>query len=191
MSEKMNSQLNAPSSRKTARRALQSLVITALMAALGVVLRLTIVYVGGNDLRISFIIVPIAFTGMLLGAPYAAAAGVLADILGYFLFPSGGSFFPGFTLTAALEGLVCGLVLHKKPQSLPRILLCTVLLAVPLHGFLNNLWHAFFLNPVAYFPTLWLRLFKETLLLPLYALIFWLLARFALPPVQKILDRGK
>ena len=63
-------------------------------------------------LRIGFGFLPIAIIGMMYGPVSAGLAYVIGDILGMMIFPSG-SFFPGFTLTAALTGAPYGVFLYK------------------------------------------------------------------------------
>ena len=100
----------------------ETITFTALLVALQVVL--------GNVLQIplmekqyNFGFLPIAIAGALLGAPAAMIVGGLGDFLGAHLFPQG-AYFPGFTLTNVLVGLVCGLVLDtvaKKHRQLFEI----------------------------------------------------------------------
>ena len=62
----------------------------------------------------------------------------IGDLLGATLFPSG-SFFPGFTLTAALRGATYGLLLGKK-QTPARILIAVVINQLALGLCMNTLW---------------------------------------------------
>ena len=59
----------------------------------------------------------------------------LGDFLGALIFPTGGAYFPGCTLTAAVSGLIYGLYLGKKNSPLRIVLsvltsqmLCTLLM---------------------------------------------------------------
>jgi ECF transporter S component (folate family) len=94
-------------------RRLRPLIVTALMAALSVVLtrfaslRVTIGAVEG--IRIGFGALPNILAGVVLGPLYGALAGGVADVVGFMLSPLGG-YMPHFTLTAALPGAIPGLV---------------------------------------------------------------------------------
>lgn len=109
------------------------LVLIAMLVAAQVVLS-RFLSISLWNLRIGFSFVPIVLAGILLGAVPAGITAAIADLLGATLFPSG-PFFPGFTLTAAVTGILYGLFLHKK-QTLPRIvgavltteLLCSILM---------------------------------------------------------------
>ena len=78
-----------------------------------------------QSIKISLDFIPIVAAAVLYGPVPAVIISILADVLGAFLFPVG-PYFPGFTLTAALTGLLYGLLLHRS-QSLPRVALAVVL----------------------------------------------------------------
>lgn len=59
-------------------------------------------------LKIGFSFIPIMFAGYLYGASGGVIVATVSDLIGALLFPSG-AFFPGFTATAALSGLIYGI----------------------------------------------------------------------------------
>ena len=90
------------------------------------------------NLKIGFTFIPIFLAGYLYGPLRAALVGALADILGALLFPIG-AYFPGFTLTCALQGLTYGLFLARKQSSL-RILIAVLIIQLVLGLLLNTFW---------------------------------------------------
>ena len=64
----------------------------------------------GSNLRIGLTFLPVVCAAIIFGPIEAAIVGGLGDMLGAFLFPTG-PFFPGFTLTAVLTGLIHGFFL--------------------------------------------------------------------------------
>ena len=88
--------------------------------------------------KIGFAFVPCALCAVLFGFGPTVALEVVADLLGATLFPSG-SFFPGFTLTAALRGARYGLLLHRKQTPL-RILAVVLFNQLVLGLLVNTLW---------------------------------------------------
>ena len=88
--------------------------------------------------KIGFAFVPCVLCAVLYGFGPTVILEILADLLGATLFPSG-SFFPGFTLTAALRGATYGLLLGKK-QSPARILIAVVFNQLALGLCMNTLW---------------------------------------------------
>lgn len=106
---------------------LTALVACAMLVALHVVLvrfcSITTTYI-----RLSFGFVPLSVAGMLFGPWYACGVGLLGDLIGAILFPSG-PFWPGFTIVAGLCGLMYGLLREKPgaPDSRMKFLLRTAL----------------------------------------------------------------
>jgi len=94
---------------------LRVLCSTALLAALYVALYAVKIPLL-EQLRITFTFVPVALAGWLFGIIPAILVGIIGDVIGCFAFPQG-AYFWGYTLTAALNGLIFGLILYKKDES--------------------------------------------------------------------------
>lgn len=101
-------------------------------------------FMGTQSMRVGFGDVPIILAGLLLG-PYAGGlVGLVADVAGATLFPSG-PFFPGFTVTAFIVGFMPAFLLKrfkKKEQGLTKTKLFLAILCTQLIGsaLLNTLW---------------------------------------------------
>lgn len=98
------------------------LALTALFVALNVTLDLTGLTLRlSPELRIGFGYLCYAAAAMLFGPCVGMVAGVCTDVLGYFAgnFTMGG-YFPGYTLTAIVGGLLYGLWLYRPDGSLYR-----------------------------------------------------------------------
>ena len=108
-----------------------------------------------ESIKISLDFIPIVIAAILYGPVPAVIMSILADVLGAFLFPVG-PFFPGFTLTAAVTGLIYGLLLHKS-QSMPRVVCAVVLQQLVCSMVINTFWlHVLYGLP--YLPTMAARL---------------------------------
>jgi ECF transporter S component (folate family) len=90
--------------------------------------------------RIGFGFIPIAFAGILFGPIVGGLAGAAADIIGMMLFPVGGNYFPGFTLSAFLNGAIYGVFLHDKPVGFLNIAKSVVFIVLFIDIGLNTLW---------------------------------------------------
>lgn len=105
---------------------------------------------------------PIAAGGYLFGPWTGFLIGALIDVCGYFIKPMG-AFFPGFSISAGLAGVIYGLFLYKKWWESPggrtrgqallrrgsRGLVCRILLAhlfktVLISLLLNCFWLSFY-----------------------------------------------
>ena len=127
--------LNTQEARKPDAR---MLVTLALLVAMEVVLaRFLGIQTPIVQIKLSFI--PVVMAALLYGPVPAALAAALGDFIGAVLFPSG-AYFPGFTLTAALGGLVYGLVLYRKPASLWRSCLAVGIITIVLNLGLSTFW---------------------------------------------------
>lgn len=113
------------------------LVIMALLVAISIILS-RFLSIAAWNLKIGFAFVPIALAGILLGPVPAAIVAALADFLGAILFPIG-QFFPGFTFTAFLTGLLYGFFLYKKAD-LKNIIMAALTTQIIGSLLLNTLW---------------------------------------------------
>ena len=115
----------------------QRLVILGVLVAMEIVLSRFLSFSTWNT-KIGFGFVPVAAAAILLGPVEAAVCGGLADFLGALLFPIG-PYFPGFTLTAALTGLVFGLFFHKE-QTPVRVAAAVLINQFVLGLLINSYW---------------------------------------------------
>lgn len=119
-------------------------------------------------LKIGFAFVPVFIAAYLYGPIAAGVASGVADVLGATLFPSG-PFFPGFTLTSVLIGVVYGLFIYKKQTPL-RILLA-VLINQLVFGLLLNTYWISLLYGSSYVALLGTRVFQCLLLIPVEVVV--------------------
>ena len=113
------------------------MVTLAILVAMEIVLS-RFLSINAWNIKIGFNFVPVVIAAMLYGPIGGAVVAALGDLLGALLFPIG-AFFPGFTLTACLTGLVFGFFLHKS-QTLPRIGGAVLINQGILSLCLNTLW---------------------------------------------------
>ena len=125
----------------------KQITMVALFATLMVILTqffsIYIPFFGINGSRIGFGHIPLLLAGFLLGPLAGAATGAIGDIIGGIIFPTGGAYFPGFTLTAIVVGLVPGLM--KKVagnRTLKPWMVITGVVIAEIIGavFMNSLW---------------------------------------------------
>ena len=159
----------------------ETLVTTAFMTALSVVLS-KLISINISFLRIGFGFLPIAVLAIMYGPVVAAVGYGLADIIGAFLFPTG-TFFPGFTLSAVLTGLIFGFVLYNKEVTIKRALLASALVCLPVNLLLNTYWLTFILGK-GFTVLLASRAVKEIVAIPVMALLITAVDRYVLRHVK-------
>lgn len=152
-------------------RKTKSLVTMAVLLALAVVLGFVSVQVT-ESLRVGFSFLPNAVSGQLFGPVGGMLVGGLADILKYLVKPTG-PFFPGFTISGILGGLIYGLTLYKKPTTLPRVILCMTLISVFVNILLNTYWLTILYGNS--FLAIWpARIVSNLITLPINIILYYL-----------------
>jgi len=152
---------------------LRCLTLIAMLGAISIILGyLTIMPV--ETIKITFNFLPNDFVYYLFGPAVGAIYGAALDILTFLIRPTG-TFFPGFTLSAILAGLIYGFVLYQKPLSLKRILVANLIHTLIVTILLNTYWLTILYgyNFIALLP---IRALKAVIMFPietvmLYALI--------------------
>lgn len=91
-------------------------------------------------IRIGFGFLPAVLASIMFGPIWGGIMGAVSDILGMAIFPTGGTYFPGFTLSAFLAGVIYGFVLYKKPNSILRIAIATLTVTLLIDLGLNTIW---------------------------------------------------
>ncbi|MGI6778682.1 MAG: folate family ECF transporter S component [Acetivibrionales bacterium] len=90
-------------------------------------------------IRIGFGFIPLSLTSMFFGPIIGGIASMLSDIVGMIIAPRG-AYFPGFTLSALLTGVIYGLMLYKKPKTIFRVALSVLIITLFIDLGLNTLW---------------------------------------------------
>lgn len=116
------------------------IVLMGLFIALSVIFTRILRPVELPFVRVSFGFVITSLSAIALGPVLAGVIAAIADILGFFLFPAGAAFFPGFTLSALIAGIFYGLFLYKKPVSIFRVALAVLAVSLVVDLGLNSIW---------------------------------------------------
>lgn len=140
----------------------RALVLTAQFAALQVVSALFTITLF-SWLRISFGFVFQSATAMLFGPVVAGLQGIVADVAGFLLHPSG-PFFPGYTLSALLSGVVYGCAFYGERVDWKRALCAKALVNLLINICLGTLWAKLLYNQ-AFWAMLASRALKNAVLL--------------------------
>ena len=167
--------------------ATEKLTMLALLIALQVVLgNLIQVPLIGKQFNFGFL--PVAAAGALLGIPGGMIVGALGDLIGAHLFPAG-AYFPGFTLTSALVGLLYALPLHRQRPGLVRVIIAVALASI-LNLFLNSYWLSMLYTSKAYWGWVAARAGSYVVEAPVQAVLMYLclqgLSRLRLPESMRL-----
>ena len=139
------------------------------------------------NLKIGLAFVPVMLTGMLMGPVKSAFVAVVSDVVGALLFPSG-AFFPGFTVTALLRGILYGGLLYKKPSML-NITIVAVIDQLILSLFLTSFWLSI-LYASPYMPLVVSRLVQVLPLLPIEIAIAAAMPKLLVDRLKPVMEQN-
>ncbi|MEE3393744.1 MAG: folate family ECF transporter S component [Lachnospiraceae bacterium] len=125
-------------------------------------------------LEIRFLFLPISIAGAVTGPIGGLAVGAASDLVSYLIKPTG-AFFPGFTISYALTGLIAGLICFKK-HSLPRIIISQTIITIFINMLMNTYWLSI-LYGMPFMAIVGPRLIKEAVSLPINIFLFWIALR--------------
>lgn len=120
-------------------RKLRVIVFCGMMGALAIVLSYAGTIRIGPYMRIGVSDVPNLVVDFFFGPGVGAIFGASMDIIKYFLNPDG-AYFPGFTLSAILRGLIYGSILYRRKISFFRVLIPEIIDKAFINVGLNTFW---------------------------------------------------
>lgn len=119
-------------------KSVRNLVTASLLITLKLILDLFTIQIT-PALHLSFEFLASATISMLFGPVVGAMCGGLSDIINYIINPKG-TFFPGFTISAMVGGIIYGIVLYKKNITVARCIIAEVAIVVIVDILLNTFW---------------------------------------------------
>ena len=148
----------------------QVIAFSGLLIAIAAVLGFLKVPVS-SILEIRFQSIPMAIGGILFGPVTGGIIGAASDVICYLVKPTG-PFFPGFTISYFLTGLIFGLFLHKRKPTLVRIIIAESVNAVLIGILLNSVWLSL-LYGNGFVAVLTARVIKEIVMIPIHSAIIF------------------
>lgn len=131
--------------KEDSRSLTRKIALLALLTAMGVVLGRFIPVLNILTSKYEFSFVAVMTAAYLTGPIGGAVVGGLVDLIGALIVPTG-AYFPGFTVTAAITGLVFGLCFYKKCSFL-RILIAVISTQLVCSLLINTWFISTFFSP--------------------------------------------
>lgn len=147
----------------------------AMLTALGIILGFFKVPIN-QLIEIRFGFLPIEMAGMLFGPAIAGVVGALTDIGGFIVKPTG-PYFPGFTFSSIVGGIIFGLMLKGKKITFLRVLITQILYTVIVCIILNSYWLDLLYYQNGFLVTVIARLPKEIIMIPIMTVMFYSLVK--------------
>lgn len=113
------------------------LVTAGILIAMNIILS-RFLSINAWNLKIGFTFVSVFIAAYFFGPVFGAVVAGIGDLLGAVMFPIG-PYFPGFTATAVLTGLLYGALLYKK-QTPQRVVAAVAIEQLVLSLLLNTFW---------------------------------------------------
>ena len=171
--------------RKTVKKkfSLKIVAVLGLMIALEIVLSRFQIHT--SDLKLGFGFVPIVVAAVLYGPIAGGMVGAIGDVVSAILFPVG-QYFPAFTVTAFLTGVIFGLFLYKK-ESILNVVLSVLLTQAVISQFVNTYFISILYgNP--YWPLFVTRLAQTAVMSAVQIALIILLTKKLIPILKKRID---
>jgi len=156
----------------------------SLLIALSIILSrlfgIMIPIAGVGAVRFSFGDIPVMLSGLVFGPLAGLVVGAVSDLAGYIVNTGGGPYFPLFTLSSALTGLLPALIVRRLPEDEFPSLWQTAL-AVTVTGLICSVGlNTLFLH-LLYGKGLWVllppRIISRGILIPLQTVLLFQLGR--------------
>lgn len=169
----------------------KKIILSAMLLALLIILS-RFFSIETQLLVISMDFIPIMMSAIWLGPKYSTLIAGLGDLIGAILFPFG-SYFPGFTLTAAISGFIYGIFLYNKNNQkinnikfIVKLLISSILVLLIVNIFIKSFWlHILYGN--AYLVIISTRIITQIIMIPIQIITIYILNKFTQPAVDKYL----
>lgn len=158
----------------------RNLCVISLLLALRVCLNFLTIPIS-DACHLSFLFIVMGIIGGMYGPFVGAVCGTVGDVLCYIVHPMGG-YFIGFTASAAIAGVLYGLILYKNKFRIPRIIFAEILVDVVVNVLLNTLWISMLYGTGFWELLITVRIPKNLIMIPLSICIFILLS----PLINKV-----
>ncbi|MBS7578123.1 MULTISPECIES: folate family ECF transporter S component [unclassified Enterococcus] len=164
----------------------RTITLLAVLVALGIILK-RVLGIDTQFMRIDGAFITHTAIGALFGPITSATAFGISDIIGFMLKPTG-PYFPGFTLSAAITGVLYSLFYYRKELTLKRIIMANITITLLDTLFLTPIWLTI-MYQVPFWSLMPARLIKVLIAIPIQVIIVY----FVLPRVlqAKFLKQSK
>jgi len=164
-------------------------ILSALLLAIFIILD-RLLTINTQFLALNLSLIPIMLAGMILGWQYAMLIGALGDLIGAIFWPFG-AYFPGFTISVGLSGLIFGIFLYETPNKEKRhfgikSIISTAIVIILINLLLNSLWlNIMYGKAFTYYLSI--RVVAQAVELPIYVTTIIILEKALKNPIKKYL----
>lgn len=153
----------------------RGITLTAMLGAVSIVLGSYFTIMLWDFLKVGFSFLPNEFVYYLFGPFVGIVYGAAIDILTFLVRPMG-AYFPGFTISSMLTGLIYGMILYRKPISIKRVAAANTIRMVFVDLLLNTYWLTL-LYGYSFFAIVPVRALKQLIMLPFETFLLYILIK--------------
>ena len=157
--------------KRKSKNNLFALTCLALLTAMQIILARYLVIPVSESLRFSMSFIPVVIAARRFGIVGGMAVYGIGDFLGAIIFPTGGAYFPGFTVTAVVAGAIYGLFLSKKSGAV-RIVLSVLLSQLICTLMMNSYWLSTLMG--SEFSAIFITRIPQALIMSVLQIVFML-----------------
>lgn len=150
----------------------RNLVIAGLLMTIGIILHFFTIPIT-PVMRISIVFLALAAISMLFGPVVGGMCGGLSDVINYLIIPNG-PYFPGFTVSGILGGLIYGIALYNKRITVVRCSIVVTIVSIIVDILLNTFW-LYLLYGKAFYALLPLRATTNLVQIPIKVVMMYFL----------------
>ena len=158
--------------KRKSKDSLFTLTCLALLTAMQIILARYLAIPVSESMRFTTSFIPVVIAARRFGVVGAMAVYGVGDFLGAIIFPAGGAYFPGFTVTAIVAGAIYGLLLAKKSGAV-RIVLSVLLSQLICTLLMNSYWLSTLMG--SEFSAIFLSRIPQALIMSALQIVFMLL----------------
>lgn len=160
----------------------RSVVISALLTALAIVIEKFNIPIMTPSVQISFSYIAIALNSFLTGPIMAIPSGIITDVVANL--GSGYPFYPGYTLSAVLIAVTYALFFYRAKLSFSRIFFARLTVAFGINVFVGSIWRTELYYP-NYLFNITMAGIKNAIMLPIEVFILWMFFKAMLPYLSR------
>ncbi len=159
------------------------ITFTAVLTALEIILS-RFLSINAWNIKIGFNFIPVVLAALLLGPVWAGLVAALGDLIGAILFPIG-AYFPGFTISAFMTGIIFGLLLFEK-QTVLRTVIAVLINQLIISLLVNSAWICVVYGS-PYLPLIPARLVQCAILIPVQIIVIIVIQKFWLSRLKQVM----
>lgn len=166
----------------------RNLAIVGMLLAVWLVIAKLTIYITPS-IKLDFVFIVHSLISAAFGPAVGILTGGVSEVLSYMINPKVGAYFPGFTLTLMIDGLIYGIFFYKQEKiTWKRVIIARVLITIFCNILLNTYWLTLLYGD-GFAALLIPRIIKNFILLPVEILLTYFVLNRIINIVNSVIRR--